>query len=84
MFFRVSLAVATFVSAVLAQSGIAFTSVPTSVIAGQTYTITWSGGDNTQPATITLREGDPNNLQTVGTITSESLPSKRYRRIARA
>jgi hypothetical protein len=41
---------------------------PSSVVAGQTYQITWSGADTT-PVTLLLRKGDPNNLQTVTTIT---------------
>ncbi|KAI9884149.1 MAG: hypothetical protein M1823_004065 [Watsoniomyces obsoletus] len=59
-------ALATMVSA---QSGnLAFTSVPTSVTAGQPVTVTYSGG--TGPVTIRLRRGDPGNLQTVGVLTS--------------
>ena len=45
-FFGRILALATCVSAVLAQTpNIAFTSVPAVVVSGQTYNITWGGGD---------------------------------------
>lgn len=42
-------------------------SVPTSLEAGKTYTITYSPKDNT-PTTFILRKGDPDNLDTIGTI----------------
>ncbi len=62
-------ALATMVSA---QGGnLAFTSVPTSVTAGQPVTVTYSGGEG-GPVTIRLRQGDSGNLQTVGTLTSKS------------
>jgi hypothetical protein len=41
--------------------------VPSALVAGQTYTITYSPKDNT-PTTFILRKGDPGNLGTVGTI----------------
>jgi len=62
--------VALFAVYAVAQSSIAFTSFPTNVQAGQTYNLTWEGGDSTQPVTILLRQGDPNNLQTVTSLTS--------------
>ena len=37
---------ATYVTYALAQIGIAFTSVPTAVVVGQEYAITWAGGDS--------------------------------------
>lgn len=70
-FFTALFGIATFAVAVLAQGGIQFTSVPPSVNVGQSYTITWSGGDSTQPVTIVLREGNPGDLTTVATITSK-------------
>ncbi|KIW23192.1 uncharacterized protein PV07_11412 [Cladophialophora immunda] len=51
----------------LAQARIAFTSVPALVVAGQSYNISWAGGDGS-PVTITLREGDPNDLKTIATL----------------
>jgi len=68
---RTLFSVAAFAVAVLAQN-IAFTSVPTSVTVGQTYDITWSGGDSS-PVTIILRSGSSNNLQTISTITSKGV-----------
>ncbi|KIW83540.1 hypothetical protein Z517_02785 [Fonsecaea pedrosoi CBS 271.37] len=52
---------------VLAQARIAFTSVPAVVVAGQSYNISWAGGDGS-PVTITLREGDPDDLKTIATL----------------
>ena len=70
-FFTALFGVVTFAVAALAQSGIQFTSYPPSVVVGQPYTLTWSGGDPTQPVTIILREGNPGALTTVKTITSK-------------
>ncbi|ERF72313.1 hypothetical protein EPUS_02200 [Endocarpon pusillum Z07020] len=53
-----------------AQVNIAFTSVPEAVVVGQPANITWAGGDGVTPVTITLRRGDPQNLQTIATLTS--------------
>jgi hypothetical protein len=39
------------------------------VVAGQTYTVTYSPADNT-PTTFILRKGASTNLDTVGTLTS--------------
>jgi hypothetical protein len=58
---------ATLFSHALAQAKIAFTSVPAVAIAGQTYNITWGGGDGS-PVTITLREGNSNDLKTIATL----------------
>jgi hypothetical protein len=69
-FFTALFAIATFAIAALAQD-IAFTSVPPAVNVGQSYTLTWSGGDPNQPVTIILRQGDPGDLTTVSTITSK-------------
>jgi hypothetical protein len=41
------ISVALFAIAAIAQSSIQFTSVPNNVQAGQSYTITWQGGDST-------------------------------------
>ncbi|KAF2397599.1 hypothetical protein EJ06DRAFT_584517 [Trichodelitschia bisporula] len=68
MYFRTILSVAVLAASAMAQ--LMFTSVPTSVQAGQQYTIQWSGGDATQPVTILLRKGESGNLGTVGTLTS--------------
>lgn len=57
--------------ALLASSAfgaITFNSAPSTVVAGQTYTLTWAA-DGTGPVTILLRAGPSINLQTVGTIT---------------
>ena len=56
------------------QSTIAFTSVPASVTAGQSYNLTWGGGDG-EAVTITLRKGDPTNLQTIEVLTGMTLPT---------
>ena len=64
------LSVALFAAAAVAQGGLAFTSTPNNVQAGQPYTITWSGGDASAPVAITLQTGNPGDLKTVGSITS--------------
>ena len=51
----------------LAQTKIAFTSVPAVAIAGQSYNISWGGGDGSD-VTLTLRRGDSNSLKTVSTL----------------
>ncbi|EXJ57079.1 hypothetical protein A1O7_07423 [Cladophialophora yegresii CBS 114405] len=51
----------------VAQTRIAFTSVPAVANAGESYNITWGGGDGS-PVTITLREGNSNDLKTVATL----------------
>lgn len=68
MFFPKALLLgASLYSYALAQTKIAFTHVPAVVVAGESYNITWGGGDDT-PVTITLREGDPDDLKTVQTL----------------
>ncbi|KAF7508930.1 hypothetical protein GJ744_008486 [Endocarpon pusillum] len=57
----------------VAQVPIAFTSVPVPAIVGQPANITWAGGDGVTPVTITLRKGDPQNLQTISTLTSNGV-----------
>lgn len=61
---RFLLASASLLAVALAQTKIAFTSVPAEVEAGDTYNITWGGG-NDSPVTLTLRKGDPNDLETI-------------------
>ena len=59
-------------AAVCAQTiPIAFTHVPAFVAVGKTYKINWAGGDPSLPVTITLREGDPDALKTLATLTSK-------------
>lgn len=61
---------AALVSLVAAQDEpLALTVVPESVEAGQPVTIEYSGDPNV-PTTLTLRKGDPNDLDTVETITT--------------
>lgn len=78
---RFVLASASLLAVALAQTKIAFTSVPAEVEAGDTYNITWGGGNDSvsveqgkggtvvltarQPVTLTLRKGDPNDLETI-------------------
>lgn len=54
---RTFLACATFVVAAVAQSRIAFTVLPSNIVAGQPLTIHWGGGDNSvsNPALHPLR-----------------------------
>ncbi|KAL2036862.1 hypothetical protein N7G274_010405 [Stereocaulon virgatum] len=68
---RIILACATFVVATVAQSRIAFTVLPTNIVAGQPVTIQWGGGDNS-PVTLILQQGSVNNLQTVELITGSA------------
>ncbi len=44
----------------------AFTNTAFDIVAGQPFTLTWSG--NSGPVTISLANGDPNNLKVVETI----------------
>ncbi|KAI9837600.1 MAG: hypothetical protein M1838_004789 [Thelocarpon superellum] len=60
------------ISAVAAQSDLAFTSTFTSVTAGKPVSVTYSGGDKTAPVTISLREGPSNNLGAPTVLTSSS------------
>ncbi|EON64295.1 hypothetical protein W97_03526 [Coniosporium apollinis CBS 100218] len=71
-FFQAILAASAFVGSALAQTNLALTSVPSEVVAGNTYTITYTAPDLDQPVTITLRKGDPNNLNTIGELTSDA------------
>ncbi|MCJ1238985.1 hypothetical protein MMC14_006977 [Varicellaria rhodocarpa] len=64
---------ASFVIAVVAQN-IQFTQSPSllGVAAGQPINLTWTGGDGSSAITITLKQGDPKNLQTVSIITGNA------------
>ena len=66
-FFETVLSGAALVAAALALEINDFPSA--GVVAGQTYTITYSPKDNT-PTTFILRQGDSGNLNTVDTLTS--------------
>ncbi|GME60845.1 extracellular matrix protein [Neofusicoccum parvum] len=60
-------------SSVVAQTApaLGITSAPTSVTAGQTYTIEYAAPVG-QPVALLLRKGDPNDLQTVATLTDSA------------
>ncbi|TKX22468.1 hypothetical protein C1H76_5250 [Elsinoe australis] len=62
-----------FASLAAAQSTVlGFTSVPTSVRAGQAATIRYDAQDLSEPVTITLRKGDADDLDTIQTLTSDA------------
>ncbi|PGH02994.1 hypothetical protein GX51_04312 [Blastomyces parvus] len=63
------LASALLVAAAVAQS-ISFTSFPEDVEAGKPVTITWIGGSDDEPVTITLMKGPSKDLQEVETLTT--------------
>lgn len=60
--------------AALAQA-VSLTNSDFTIRAGQPFTITWT--DAQGPVTITLKNGDSNNLQTVAPITCKSNPPVR-------
>ena len=64
LFSKAILLGASLVTCALAQKP-AFSSVPAVAVQGETYNITWGGGDGSA-VTITLRKGDPNDLSTIG------------------
>lgn len=64
--FRSLLAVAPLLAAAVAQN-IAFTSTPAAVKAGDSFNVTWGGGDGTG-VTLTLRRGSPQDLHTITTL----------------
>ena len=66
-----AVATCAFAALVSAQEKLQFTQVPANAQVGVATTITWAGGDDSQPVTLTLREGDPNNLATIAIITGE-------------
>lgn len=63
-FFEVVLSGAALIAAAWA---VELNEVPSALVAGETYTITYSPKDNT-PTTFILRKGDPGNLDTIGPI----------------
>ncbi|MCJ1254450.1 hypothetical protein MMC24_002265 [Lignoscripta atroalba] len=63
---------ASFAVAALAQSNIAFTQVPAEVTAGEPTELMWGGGDGESLVTITLKKGDPDNLQSVAILTGDA------------
>src|SRR5690242_18958741 len=65
MLFYKAVASATRISCALAQARLAFESVPAVAVTGETYTVSWGGGDGSA-VTSTLRKGDPDDLTTVG------------------
>ncbi|OCK85108.1 hypothetical protein K432DRAFT_377949 [Lepidopterella palustris CBS 459.81] len=59
------------VSMVVAQSAtLKFTDFPSSVVAGNSYTLKWDTTDNTTPITITLRKGPSGTLSTIKDLTT--------------
>jgi hypothetical protein len=68
-FFETILSAAAFTAAVAALEINQFPAE--GVVAGQTYTITYSPADDT-PTTFILRQGKSTDLDTVGTLTSMS------------
>lgn len=65
-FFEIVLSGAALIAAAWA---VELNDVPSSIEAGKTYTITYSPKDNTA-TTFILRKGDPNNLDTITTLTT--------------
>ena len=59
------LSAASLLTLAFAQEKIAFASLPAVAVQGETYNVTWGGGDGTA-VTLTLRKGDPNDLSTIG------------------
>lgn len=59
---------------VAAALAVEITNWPATVEAGQTYKITYSPAGNT-PTTFILRQGDPNDLKTLGTLTGRYPPN---------
>ena len=53
-----------------ADPQILFTSTPSAVIVGQTYNLTWVGGNGQSQVTIELRRGDSASLTWVAYLTS--------------
>lgn len=56
-------------------STLEFTSVPTAVVRGQSYDLTYTPADDTA-TTIVLRKGDPDNLDYVSTLTESATGGK--------
>jgi len=55
-----------------AMAAITFTSAPSTVEAGQTYTLKYTTEDTVTPISIILRKGDPLNLGTIGPLTTSA------------
>jgi len=55
-----------------AMAAITFTSAPSTVEAGQTYTLKYSTEDTVTPISIILRKGDPKNLGVIGPLTTDA------------
>ncbi|KAK8218382.1 Ser-Thr-rich glycosyl-phosphatidyl-inositol-anchored membrane family-domain-containing protein [Phyllosticta capitalensis] len=66
-------ALALVASAVAQSADVSLTEYPSNVQAGQTYTIKYTATDLSKPCTLTLRRGDPNDLSTVATITTNAV-----------
>lgn len=64
LFTRLAVTSAALFAVALAQTKVAFTSVPAVVRAGDSYNITWGGG-NGDPVSLTLRKGNPDDLETI-------------------
>src|SRR5690349_11586519 len=63
--------IVTSVAALIALvQAIEITNAPVDPVAGEPFEITWQNAEG--PVTLTLRRGDPNNLDIVDTITCES------------
>jgi len=60
----------------VAQASIAITSFPDAVVAGDSYTITYTTDDLSDEVTVQLRNGDANDLQVVYTITESATGGK--------
>lgn len=70
---RVLAAILSFATLCLSQSNnLAFTSTPSSVTAGTPVLISYTAPNLQNAVTITLRKGDPNDLQTISTLTSSA------------
>lgn len=65
LFGKALFASASLITCALAQVRLAFESVPAVAVIGESYNVTWGGGDGSA-VTITLRKGDPDDLTTVG------------------
>ncbi|KAG6999265.1 hypothetical protein G7Y79_00036g072210 [Physcia stellaris] len=59
-------------SFVASTTAIAFTTLPASVQAGVPTELKWDGNDPSEPVTITLKQGPPDNLITVAVITGKA------------
>lgn len=79
-FFHTVVGAFALISSVVAQTApsLGFTSAPSSVRAGQTYTIEYAAPAG-QPVTITLRKGASNNLDTIGALTSKFVSAQGIR-----